>query len=151
MNMAILIGNVGQDPDIRNTQGGSKVANFSLATTERWKSKEGERKEHTEWHRIVVWGNLADVVENYVSKGLKVAVTGKIKTRKWTDQAGVDRYSTEVVLDGFDAKLELLSSKKDDEDKDSSGYGSGGNSGGYGGGNNNSGGGSSDLDDDIPF
>ena len=138
MNMVMIIGNVGQDPELRKTQSGSSVANFSVATTERWKSKDGEKKEATEWHRVVVWGNLADIVEKFVSKGSKVAIVGKVKTRKW-EKDGVERYSTEIVLDGFDAKLELLSPKAE---------------GGYQPGQDNASkdsGGTADLDDDIPF
>lgn len=112
MNKVMIIGNVGKDPVCRTLQDGGKVANFSIAASERWKDKAtGEQKEKTEWVNVSVWGPLAGVVENYVKKGTKVYVCGKFQTRKWTDQAGNDKYTTEVVLQGFGAELELLSSK----------------------------------------
>lgn len=106
INKVILIGNVGKDPEVRETQGGSSVANFSLATSESWKDKEtGEKQERTEWHRIVVWQNrergLVDIVNQYVKKGMKVYVEGKIQTRKWTDKEGIERYSTEIVANSI--------------------------------------------------
>ena len=110
-NEAVIIGYVGRDPEVRTTQNGDKCANLSIATTERWKDRSGESKEKTEWHRVVVWGNLADVVDQYVHKGSLLAVRGKIQTRKWTDQSDNDRYSTEIVLSGFDAKLQMLGGK----------------------------------------
>lgn len=112
LNRASLIGNVGKDPEIRITQSGNKVANFSIATSESWKDKTtGEKKEKTDWHNIVVWGNLADIVEKYVSKGDKLMVEGKLSTRKWQHADGSDRYSTEIVLQGFDSRLLMLSPK----------------------------------------
>jgi single-strand DNA-binding protein len=109
VNKVILIGNVGRDPEIRRTQSGDPIANIQLATSESWRDKAtGERKEKTEWHRIVVFGVLAAVVEKYVVKGQKLYIEGKIQTRKWTDQAGVERYSTEVVLNGFNCTLTML-------------------------------------------
>jgi len=114
VNRVILIGNVGKDPEIRTMQNGNKVANFSLATSESWKDKStGERKEKTEWHRIVVFGQLAEIVEKYVFKGSKIYVQGSLSTRKWTDKDGGEKYSTEVVLQGFNAELTLLDGKKD--------------------------------------
>jgi single-strand DNA-binding protein len=110
LNQVNLIGNVGKDPEIRNTAGGDVVANFSIATSETWGSG-SDRKERTEWHNVVVWGKLADVVEKYVTKGTKVFVQGKLTTRKWQDKDGRDRYTTEVVLSGFNSQLVLLSSK----------------------------------------
>jgi len=106
----MLIGHVGQDPEIRSTQVGKKVATLSLATLERWTDKQsGEKKERTEWHRIVVWPEgLVGVVEQYVRKGSKIYLEGTLRTRKWQDDAGNDRYSTEVVLNGYDAKLWML-------------------------------------------
>lgn len=112
VNKVILIGNCGKDPEIRTMQNGNKVANLSLATSESWKDKaSGERKEKTEWHRIVVFGALAEIVERYVRKGSKVYVSGSLATRKWTDKDGVEKYSTEVVLQGFGAELVLLDGK----------------------------------------
>src|ERR1700730_6648438 len=110
LNRVMLIGNVGQDPEIRSTQGGVSVATRSLATSERWTDKEtGEKKERTEWHRVVVWPEgLVGVVEKDVRKGSKIYVDGTLVTRKWQDQGGNDRYSTEVVVSGFDSKIWLL-------------------------------------------
>ena len=104
----MLIGNAGKDPDVRNT-GGGKVANFTLATTERFKGRDGQQQEKTEWHNIVVWGNLADVVENYVRKGSQLYVEGKLQTRKYTDSQGNDRYITEINV----ASLQLLGRKEE--------------------------------------
>ncbi len=107
LNQVNLIGNLGADPDIKAMQNGDKVANFSLATTEKWNDKNGERKEKTEWHRVVVWGKLVDVIEKYVKKGSKLYVSGKLQTRNW-EQDGQKKYATEVVLQGFDSKLVML-------------------------------------------
>jgi single-strand DNA-binding protein len=159
INKVILVGNLGKDPEIRHTQNGDKIANFSIATSESWKDKNsGERKERTEWHRIVVFNeHLADVVEKYLTKGSKVYVEGQLQTRKWQDQSGNDRYSTEIVLQRFRGELQMLDSRAD-----STGGGERrGTSGGArdqdngGGGSEASGQGGSDfsrdLDDDIPF
>lgn len=109
VNKVILIGNVGRDPEIRRTQSGDAIANIQLATSESWRDKQtGERKEKTEWHRIVVFGKIAEVVEKYVVKGQKLYVEGKLQTRKWTDQAGVEKYSAEIILNGFNATLTML-------------------------------------------
>lgn len=110
LNRATLVGHLGQDPEIRSTERGTRVATFSLATSKRWKDKQtGEKRERTEWHRIVVWNEgLVDVVDRYLKKGMQVLVEGKIATRKWQDQAGQDRYTTEIVLQGLDARLLML-------------------------------------------
>lgn len=110
LNKASIIGNVGKDPEFRDVTTNQRVANFSIATTESWKDKAtGEKKERTEWHRVVVWNDgLVSVVEKYVKKGMKVFIEGQIQTREW-EKDGVKRYSTEIVLTGFDAKLILLS------------------------------------------
>ena len=110
LNRVALIGHVGMDPEIRSTQGGMRVATMSLATSDRWTDQEtGEKKERTEWHRIVVWPEgLVDVVEKYVRKGSKLYVEGALRTRKWTDQHGTDRYSTEVVINGYQGQIRLL-------------------------------------------
>lgn len=110
LNKVMLIGNVGADPEIRSFQNGGKVANIRLATSESWKDKNtGERQERTEWHTVAVFGDgLAGVVERYVKKGSKLYVEGKLQTRKWQDQSGNDRYSTEVVLNGPGAVLTML-------------------------------------------
>jgi single-strand DNA-binding protein len=149
LNRATLIGNLGKDPEIRRTQSGKPIANLSVATTESWRDKStGERKEKTEWHRVVIFSEgLAKVAEQYLKKGSRVMIEGQIQTRKWTDQSGVDKYSTEIVLQGFGSNLIMLS--------DNRGNG-GGHSNDDGGSQSrqSSGGGSSrhdDLDDDIPF
>lgn len=116
LNKATLIGNVGSDPEVKTMPSGDKVANLSLATSERWKDKStGERKEKTEWHRVVVFGKLADVVESYVKKGSKLYIEGKIQTRKW-EKDGVDRYSTEIVLQGFGGTMVMLDSRADKQE-----------------------------------
>ncbi len=110
VNKVILVGNVGKDPEIRRTQDGRPIANLSLATSETWRDKAtGERKEKTEWHRVVIFSEpLCKVVEQYVKKGAKLYVEGALQTRKWTDQSGVEKYSTEVVLQGFNGSLTML-------------------------------------------
>lgn len=113
LNQVQLIGNVGKDPEIRTSQAGKKIANLTIATSETWNDRQsGERKERTEWHRVVCMNDaLAGVVERYVKKGSKLFVSGQLQTRKWTDQSGQERYSTEVILSGFDSKLVMLDSK----------------------------------------
>ncbi len=113
VNKVILVGNVGKDPEVRNSQDGGKIVNFSLATSETWNDRaSGERKERTEWHRIVVFNDrIGDVVEKYVRKGSKVYVEGALQTRKWTDQSGVEKYSTEVVIGRFRGELTLLDTR----------------------------------------
>lgn len=153
VNKVILIGNLGADPEIRRTQDGRPIANLRIATSESWRDKNtGERREKTEWHRVVVFNEgLCKVIEQYVKKGSKVYIEGALQTRKWTDQSGVEKYSTEIVLQGFNSTLTMLDGR--------SGGGSGGGGGDYGGdfGGGSSGGGSSrgsfsqDLDDEIPF
>ena len=112
LNKVMLIGNVGKEPDIRNTQAGKAIANLSLATVESWKDQSGQKQERTEWHKVVVFGNLAGVVENYVSKGSKLYVEGKLATRKWTDNNGVEKYTTEITVD-IGGKLVMLDRKRD--------------------------------------
>lgn len=115
VNKVILIGNLGRDPEIRTMQDGKKVANLNLATSESWKDKAtGERKEKSEWHRVVIFGQLAEIAEKYCKKGSKIYVSGSLQTRKWADQAGVEKHSTEVVLQGFGGELTLLDSKGGD-------------------------------------
>jgi single-strand DNA-binding protein len=159
VNKVILVGNLGRDPEIRSTQDGTKVANLSLATSESWRDKNtGERKERTEWHRVVIFNErLVDVVEKYVKKGSKLYVEGALQTRKWTDNTGAEKYSTEVVLQRFRGELTMLDGRgggggggiggSSPDDMGSSGSGSGG--GGMGG--SRGGGSSQDLDDEIPF
>ncbi len=162
VNKVILVGNLGKDPEIRRTQDGRPIANLSIATSETWRDKAtGERKEKTEWHRVVIFSEpLCKVVEQYLKKGAKVYIEGALQTRKYTDQSGVEKYSTEVVLQGFNSTLTMLDGR------------SGGSGGGYstpddGGGDFGSsspsvaaprravaaaaGARNSDMDDDIPF
>jgi single-strand DNA-binding protein len=117
VNKVILVGNVGKDPEVRTSQDGTKIVNFSLATSENWTDRaSGERKERTEWHRVVVFNDrIGEVVEKYVRKGRKVYVEGSLQTRKWTDQAGVEKYSTEVVIGRFRGELTLLDGRSDGE------------------------------------
>ena len=118
VNKVIILGNLGKDPEIRTTQDGREIASLSVATSESWKDRNtGERKEKTEWHRVSIFSEgLVGVVKNYVKKGSKVYLEGQIQTRKWTDQSGQEKYSTEIVLQGFDAKLVLLDSRESRQD-----------------------------------
>lgn len=112
LNQVSLIGRLGKDPEIRHTQGGKAIANFSLATSETWRDKSGEKQERTEWHNIVVFNEgLAGVVEKYLTKGSQCFVQGQLRTRKWEDKEGATRYTTEVVLDAFNGTLRLLGGK----------------------------------------
>jgi single-strand DNA-binding protein len=110
VNKVILVGNLGKDPEIRRTQDGRPIANLSIATSETWRDKgTGERKEKTEWHRVVIFNEgLCKVAEQYLKKGAKVYIEGQLQTRKWTDQSGAEKYSTEVVLQGFNSNLTML-------------------------------------------
>ncbi|MFC5345465.1 single-stranded DNA-binding protein [Brevundimonas staleyi] len=163
VNKVILIGNLGRDPEIRSMPNGDRIANLSIATSEQWRDKaSGERKEKTEWHRVVIFNdNIVKVVENYVKKGTTVYIEGALQTRKWTDQQGVEKYSTEIVVGRFKGELTLLGGRGD-------GAGQGGGYGGGSGGRSNdddyssgfSTGGANkpsgpkesyDLNDDIPF
>lgn len=156
LNKVIIIGNVGNDPEIRSMNSGDRVANLSIATSESWKDKQsGERREKTEWHRVVVWNeHLVKVIDDYVNKGDKLYIEGKLQTRKWQDQSGNDRYSTEIVLQGFDGKLLMLGGKKSERDDSRGSYGGRQEADSYGGfdsrGNAVESG--ADIDDDpIPF
>jgi single-strand DNA-binding protein len=159
VNKVILIGNLGADPESRSLPSGGKVVNMRIATSENWRDKNsGERREKTEWHNVVIFNeNLAKVAEQYLRKGSKVYVEGQLQTRKWTDQSGADRYTTEVVLQNFRGELTLLDSREGGSGGGGSGGGYGGERGGFGG--ERSGGqrqGSrpafdDDLDDDVPF
>jgi len=152
INKVILVGNVGQDPEVRSTQDGREIANFSLATSESWKDKAtGEKKEKTEWHRVVVFSSgLAGIVKNYVKKGSKVYIEGSLQTRKWTDKDGVEKYTTEIVLQNFNSTLQILDSRDRNSASSSDSYGSNQSSGGGSRSKNN------DVsveenDDEIPF
>lgn len=123
VNKVILVGNLGRDPEIRSTQSGKKVANLRVATSERWKDKNtGEMKERSEWHSVIIWNeHLVSVAEKYLHKGSKVYLEGQLQTRKWKDQQGNDRYSTEIVLNPFKSELQMLDSKPKDEGPRSNG------------------------------
>jgi len=165
VNKVILIGNLGRDPEVRSFQNGGKVVNLRIATSENWKDKQsGERKERTEWHSVAIFDeNLARVAEQYLKKGSTVYIEGQLETRKWQDQSGQDKYSTEVVLRPFRSSLTMLGGRGGSGDSGGEfggddmgggsrgGYGGGSSSGGGYGGGRSGGGGSSDIDDDIPF
>lgn len=108
VNKVIIVGNLGQDPEVRYTPNGKAVANISVATSESWKDQSGQMQEKTEWHRIVLWGKTAEVAGEYLRKGSQVYIEGKLQTRKWQDQQGQDRYSTEIVVQGWDDKMQML-------------------------------------------
>ena len=173
VNKVILIGNLGRDPEVRTFSNGGKVCNLRIATSETWKDKQsGERRERTEWHSVAIFNeNLARLAEQYLRKGSKVYVEGKLETRKWQDQSGQDRYSTEVVLRPYAGELTFLDGRDggsgggggggggygggggggyDDRGGSSGGFG-GDDRGGSGGGGGGGFGGGSDLDDEIPF
>ncbi len=156
VNKVILIGNLGRDPEVRTFQNGGKVCNLRIATSETWKDRNtGERREKTEWHSVAIFSEgLVRVCEQYLRKGSKVYVEGQLQTRKWQDQSGNDRYSTEVVLQGFNGTLVMLDSRG--EGGGGGGYGGGDQGGGFGGGPGagSSGPGPVDsggFDDEIPF
>ena len=158
LNKVMLIGNLGADPEIRSFQNGGRVANLRIATSENWKDKNtGERREKTEWHTVAIFSDgLVSVVERYLKKGSKVFVEGKLQTRKWQDQNGNDRYSTEVVIQGLGGTLTMLDGRGDGGGMGGGqgggwNQGGGGSGGGGGGGAGGQGGGYDDLDDDIPF
>ena len=157
VNKVILVGNLGKDPEIRRTQDGRPIANLSVATSETWRDKAtGERKEKTEWHRVVIFSEpLCKIVEQYLKKGAKVYIEGALQTRKWTDQSGVEKYSTEVVLQGFNSTLTMLDGRgggggsfSDDAGGD---FGSAGPVGSAPRRPVAAGARNSDMDDDIPF
>jgi single-strand DNA-binding protein len=155
VNKVILVGNLGRDPEVRHTQDGTKIVHLSLATSERWRDRSsGENRERTEWHRVVIFNErLGEIAEKYLAKGRTVYLEGQLQTRKWTDQSGQERYTTEVVLQRFRGELTLLGGRGED-----AGYGGGppdddegrGPSGGGGGGGRKSSN-YDDLDDEIPF
>jgi single-strand DNA-binding protein len=133
VNKVILVGNLGKDPEVRSTQDGSKIVNLTLATSETWNDRvSGERKEKTEWHRVVIFNDrTADVAEKYLKKGAKIYVEGSLQTRKWTDQGGQERYTTEVVIGRFNGALTMLDTRSGGGD--SGGYSEGGSVAGGGG------------------
>lgn len=150
INKVILVGNLGRDPEVRQTQDGRPIVNLALATSESWKDRNsGERRERTEWHRIVIFSEgLARIAEQYLRKGSKIYVEGQLQTRKWQDKDGQDRYTTEIVLQNYNSNLTMLDGRRDSQ----GGSMGGGGGGDFGGGSAPSGGGQSfELDDDIPF
>ncbi|MGR3837817.1 MAG: single-stranded DNA-binding protein [Cognatishimia sp.] len=171
LNKVMLIGNLGRDPEVRTFQNGGKVCNLRIATSETWKDRNtGERRERTEWHSVAIFQEgLVRVAEQFLRKGSKVYIEGQLQTRKWQDQSGQDRYSTEVVLQGFGGTLTMLDGRGEGGGGGGGGYGGGGQGGGFGGGGYDSGGydqggqgggsfggggqsaPSRDLDDEIPF
>lgn len=169
VNKVIIVGNLGRDPESRSFQNGGKVVNLRIATSENWKDRNtGERREKTEWHSVAIFNeNLANTAERFLRKGSKVYIEGQLQTRKWTDQQGQERYTTEIVLQGFNAVLVLLDRRESegggggsrdwDEGGSSSSFGGGSSSGSYGGGRSSGAGAAKDdpfgidLDDDVPF
>lgn len=170
VNKVILVGNLGRDPEIRTTQNGGRMANLNIATSETWRDRAtGERRERTEWHRVVIFSDgLVNIVERFLRKGSKVYIEGQLQTRKWQDQSGQDRYSTEVVLQAYNGTLTMLDTRGGggggamDSGEGGFGGGYGGPDQGYGGGPGQGGpdygpgpqpgsGPGADLDDDIPF
>ena len=178
VNKVILVGNLGRDPEVRTTSNGSKVVQLSIATSERWRDRAtGEQREKTEWHRVVIFNErLADVAERYLQRGRQVYIEGQLQTRKWQDQEGNDKYTTEVVLGQYRGELQMIGSRSDGGGGGGGDFGGsgGGSGGGFGGGNGGSGGGGGgsfgggssggtssfgdggsggggDFDDDIPF
>ena len=164
VNKVILVGNLGADPEIRRTGDGRPVANLRIATSESWRDKNsGERREKTEWHRVVIFNEgLCKIAETYLKTGAKIYVEGQLQTRKWQDQSGADKYSTEIVLQGFNSNLTLLDGRNDAEGGGGGNYGGGNEGGGFRGARDNAGGGRrpaanapafepGGMDDDIPF
>lgn len=168
INKVILVGNLGRDPEVRNMQDGSPVVNLSIATGESWRDRStGERKERTEWHRVVIFNeNLAKVAQSYLKKGSTVYIEGQLQTRKWTDQQGQEKYTTEIVLQRYRGELTMLGGRGDSSgaggfnDGAQGGYGAPSGGGNFGGSNQGAAapatggaamGGAADLDDEIPF
>ena len=162
VNKVILVGNLGKDPEVRRMQNGNPVVNLTVATSDTWRDKgTGERKEKTEWHRVVIFSEgLAKVAEQYLKKGAKVYIEGALQTRKWTDQSGAEKYTTEVVLQGFNATLTMLDGRSGGGSGGGGGYGGDDMGDSFGGGQSSPpqrrvaaapAGGRSDMDDDIPF
>jgi single-strand DNA-binding protein len=170
VNKVILIGNLGRDPEVRSFQNGGKVVNLRIATSETWRDKQsGERKERTEWHSVAIFNEgIAKIAEQYLKKGSTVYIEGSLETRKWQDQSGQDKYTTEIVLRPYNGNLTLLGGRGEGGGgsgggyEDRGGYDEGGQGGGYSGGSTSGGGGRggassgggggrSDMDDEIPF
>jgi len=153
INKVILVGNLGRDPEVRNTQSGDPIVHLNLATSESWKDKNsGERREKTEWHRVVIFNeNLGRIAQQYLRKGSKIYIEGALQTRKWQDQSGAEKYTTEIVLQRYRGELTMLDGRSEGSGG-GGGFGDGGGAaGGGGGGGDFSGSGGGDLDDEIPF
>ncbi len=159
VNKVILVGNLGADPEVRTMNNGNRVVNLRLATNETWRDKSsGERREKVEWHRVVIFNdNLGKIAEQYLRKGAKVYIEGQLQTRKWQDQGGQDKYSTEIVLQQYRGELTMLDGRSGGGEggggggDDFGGGGGGGGSDNGGGGGGGFGGGGADIDDEIPF
>jgi single-strand DNA-binding protein len=156
VNKVILVGNLGRDPEVRSMQNGGQIVHLNVATSENWRDREsGERREKTEWHRVVIFNeNLGKIAQQYLRKGSKVYLEGQLQTRKWTDNSGVEKYTTEVVLQRYRGELTMLDSRNQEGGGGGFSNGGGGyDSGPTGGGGGDYGGGSGggDLDDEIPF
>jgi single-strand DNA-binding protein len=162
VNKVIIVGNLGRDPEVRSFQNGGKVVNLRIATSETWRDKaSGERKERTEWHSVAIFSEpVGRIAEQYLRKGSKVYIEGQLETRKWQDQSGADRYTTEIVLRPYSGQLTLLDGRNEggsggggysDDRGGYEGGGSGGGGGGYSRGGGAPAGGNSDMDDEIPF
>lgn len=153
VNKVILVGNLGRDPEVRHTQDGKPIVNMSLATSENWRDRAtGERRERTEWHRVVIFNErLGEVAQKFLRKGSKVYLEGQLQTRKWTDQAGIEKYSTEVVLQNFRGELTMLDSRSEGGGASTGDYGSTGGSTDPGPAQSPVPAGGGDLDDEIPF
>ena len=153
VNKVILVGNLGRDPEVRHTQDGRPIVNLSIATSENWRDKQtGERKEKTEWHRVVIFNeNLAKVAEQYLKKGAKVYIEGQLQTRKYTDNSGVEKFSTEVVLQQYRGELTMLDGKRDGMGESDQRNGDFGRSGPFPGAGAKASSFDKELDDEIPF
>ncbi len=156
VNKVILVGNIGAKPEIRTTQKGDKVASFTIATNESWKDQQGQQQTRTEWHRVVIFGGLTQIAENYLDKGSKIYIEGQLRTRKWQNQQGQDQYTTEVVLTQFNGSLQMLDSNtntssnynnKSDSSKFNNSFSNTNNQSPSDSGNSAI----NDLDDEIPF
>ncbi len=162
LNKVMLIGNLGKDPEIKTMQNGEKLANLTLATSEKWRDRDGTTQEKTEWHRVVIFGKPAEIAERYLTKGRKVLIEGQLRTRKWMDSNNVEKYTTEVVVSGFNGNFTILDSNRtgDDRGEDSYSGGHAGGNSGYSGNRNNNNNNKREpfnapagdhFDDDIPF
>ena len=152
VNKVTLLGNLGRDPEIRHSQDGAKIVNLNVATSETWKDKSGERQERTEWHRVVIFSPaLADVAEKYLRKGSKIFLEGQLRTRKWSDQSGQEKYTTEIVLSGFNSTMILVDRQGGGGSFDAGPAAGGESGGGWDSSDASAPAASKDIDDEIPF